>query len=606
MGASLTVYCLENVTDYFEFERLGHDIMSRLGYQSIEPLGGFKDKGRDAVHISQTGETTLFAYSVREDWRAKLAEDTHKIHKHGHACDKLVFITTSQYSSGERDEAIQTIKRQYGWTLDLFGIERLRVLLDANFPDLKPLHPQVFPPEFLALQAKSTGFDERTHILINCSKSDRPLADWLTRKLTFEGYRVWSDHFKQLDEEVYPTDLDGAISKRAFIVVALYSPSSLSDPELIRQRAIALGVAKDRNGDFLIPLSLGVAPHQLDRQTASLKFIDFTNNWATGLQQLLSRIETTGCPKPLLNGRGIVAEAIRDGNNLITEPETILSNSLKFERIPEIIYLFEAGSKPSSDEISAFIAIWSFRKISPEKFLSFHPPPSFISSKHQFTEIARFSWGQLDTIEGISVPNLVSELLRKALIVKCHEKGLVYCPSFRLNYFPKDLLQGDRLSYTRPDGVKSSIQVVGQRKFWRPKGSSFYRYYLAPQFWIQQNLVDKFIVLVQIRIRFSTLQDEPLSKRTALSRRKHLCKDWWNNDWLVRILAICRYLADEDKITIGDTIDNQIVINAHPLSLIAPVGINETGLDQQAYERSELLVGNQVDESSNESTSENE
>ena len=71
MAADPTIYCLEAITDYFEFERLCHDLMSLEGYKSIEPLGGFSDKGRDAIHINKSNETTIFAYSVREDWRAK-------------------------------------------------------------------------------------------------------------------------------------------------------------------------------------------------------------------------------------------------------------------------------------------------------------------------------------------------------------------------------------------------------------------------------------------------------------------------------------------------------------------------------------------------------
>src|SRR5215469_1486202 len=128
MAPNLTIYCLQEVTDYSEFERLCSDLMSREGYNAIEPLGGFKDKGRDAIHISKFGKTTIFAYSVREDWRAKLAEDAQKIHRHGHACDDLVFIRTEDVRTGQRDEAISYVENEYGWKLQLFGAERLRLL----------------------------------------------------------------------------------------------------------------------------------------------------------------------------------------------------------------------------------------------------------------------------------------------------------------------------------------------------------------------------------------------------------------------------------------------------------------------------------------------
>jgi hypothetical protein len=67
MAANVTIYCLERVTDYTEFERLCHNLMALEGYRSIEPLGNFKDKGRDAIHVDTSGRTTIFAYSVRED-----------------------------------------------------------------------------------------------------------------------------------------------------------------------------------------------------------------------------------------------------------------------------------------------------------------------------------------------------------------------------------------------------------------------------------------------------------------------------------------------------------------------------------------------------------
>ena len=81
MAADPLVYCLEQVTDYDQFERLAHDIMALDGYRMIEPLGGSKDKGRDALHSDRNGDgkKTIFAYSVREDWRKKLREDSEKI-----------------------------------------------------------------------------------------------------------------------------------------------------------------------------------------------------------------------------------------------------------------------------------------------------------------------------------------------------------------------------------------------------------------------------------------------------------------------------------------------------------------------------------------------
>src|SRR5438093_12082818 len=44
----------------------------------------------------------------------------------------------------------------------------------------------------------------RDHLFISYATEDWPLAEWLTRRLTAEGYRVWCDRFKLLGGESYP------------------------------------------------------------------------------------------------------------------------------------------------------------------------------------------------------------------------------------------------------------------------------------------------------------------------------------------------------------------------------------------------------------------
>src|SRR3954447_22246677 len=97
MAADPLIYCLKELTDYDQFERLCHDLMALSGFADIEPLGGSKDKGRDALHVSRNGKsTTIFAYSVREDWEKKLKEDADKVITHSHVCNRFVFLCTER------------------------------------------------------------------------------------------------------------------------------------------------------------------------------------------------------------------------------------------------------------------------------------------------------------------------------------------------------------------------------------------------------------------------------------------------------------------------------------------------------------------------------
>jgi hypothetical protein len=590
MPPNITIYCLDQITDYYDFERLCSDLMTLSGYSAIEPLGGFSDKGRDAVHTdSKTGRVTLFAYSVREDWRAKLAEDASKIKRHGHHCDRLVFLTTARFSAGERDEAIADILATYGWELHLFGAERLRILLDVEHPQIKSKHPSVFPPDMLELAARRDA-SSGDHLFLSFAPQDYALAEWLTRRLMAEGYRVWCERFQALGGENYPENVDDAIKLRTFRVIALYSRASLKEPEVMRQRNLALSIARDRATDFLIPIDVDTVPATLlDRVTSSLVFILFRDSWATGLRQLLKKLESASCPRPLADGKLIAAETFMEKDVLTDRVELVVTNCLKVQRIPDSVHAFTAQMPIDDAEWEGLRLRWASRKISPTQYLSFHQPSQAAIDRHQFKPSGDFTWRDEATIQGIAVTDLISELIRRSLETKCIERGLYYCRQSGLRYFPPGLVKNNRLPYILPTGVRNSVGTGGQRKYWRQSGSSYYKYSLSPGFRVVQNLHDQFIVLVRLTIRLTDSSGNLFPKRTAVSRRKHLCKDWWNDDWLTRVVAVCQYLADGDEISIGNRPGEQVIISAAPLTMTAPVSINEAALGQLKETRAEFF-----------------
>ena len=231
---------------------------------------------------------------------------------------------------------------------------------------------------------------------------------------------------------------------------------------------------------------------------------------------------------------------------------------------------------------------WSYREIDPYTFLSFHNPPTSILKEYGITEKGGGLWPEVEKIDGIRSVNLASELIRKALIVKCYQRGLQYCSGTKQLYFPPDLMKNNRLYLIRPDdGSKTYVFANGKRK--HPSGGE-YLHSLAPDFFVRQDLFDDLTVLIRIRVRFSDTAGKAFTTKRAIdSRRKHLCKNWWNKDWFNRTLAVSQFLADEEKIVIGKSQDAQIIIDATPFYINAPVGINEEGLDELSRERSELI-----------------
>lgn len=146
MSAKRTEYDLRHITDYIGFESFCNDLMFRIGYKKIEPLGGAKDKGRDALHVCTiNGKTTIFLYSVRKDWREKLNKDLEKIRKHKHGCTEICYVTTSKLTATEKDNAKFSAKEKYNWDLEIYDLERIRVALDNQYSDLKKIHSHLFP-----------------------------------------------------------------------------------------------------------------------------------------------------------------------------------------------------------------------------------------------------------------------------------------------------------------------------------------------------------------------------------------------------------------------------------------------------------------------------
>jgi hypothetical protein len=104
MSADAIIYCLERVTNYRDFERLCSALLAGAGYASIDPLGGTGDEGRDAIiHNDGTGRKIVFAYTVRADWPAKLAQDCKRVYEMGHAPNVIVFVCTEALSASEKD-----------------------------------------------------------------------------------------------------------------------------------------------------------------------------------------------------------------------------------------------------------------------------------------------------------------------------------------------------------------------------------------------------------------------------------------------------------------------------------------------------------------------
>lgn len=163
--------------------------------------------------------------------------------------------------------------------------------------------------------------------------------------------------------------------------------------------------------------------------------------------------------------------------------------------------------------------------------------------------------------------------------VVCARRGLRFCGEQKSLYFLDGLVKSDRLYFTRPDGSKSFVGSAGERTYWRPGSSSIYKHYLVPTFTAVQLEEASFAVLVRLRVRLTDQRGSVLPARTATSRRKHLCKNWWNDDWFNRTLAVMQFLSNGDRVVIGQTPAETIAVSIVPDQWEVPLQINEMSLE---------------------------
>ena len=592
MGADPIVYCLQQLTDYDQFERFCNDLMSAEGYKNLEPLGGRSDKGRDAIRICRTDpdDITIFAYSVREDWRRKLQQDADRINQVDHKLIRLVFCCTAHYNATERDEAIEFIQGNYGWALELYGIERIRTLLSTVHERIITKHPHIFTPPFFPMAGGQPLSFSPDLIIIDYSDPDETLASWLARKLKLHGYLVWCRSIDPVGGESVNDTTEALLEQRAAFCVSVLSQPAISDSDLSYRRAAAIRTSKKKNAPFLIPvIAQPIFDDTLDSKTRPLQKISFVDGWQTGLNQLIAIFEAGNCPKAE-GGKHFALNSFFADDVIVDQGETVISNMFQVLKIPETIHRFVSLSGIPFSSKGEVASRWAFRQVNPTTFLSFHFPPEEDASEFKLSKKGGALWGSIKDIDGIYVKNLVPELIKKSLVVACQKKGLQFCTNSFLPYFPPSLLKNDRFYFDFFNDTKTFIKVSGERKYYRSGTSEHYRYYLSPNFYMSERSEGTYTVIVHVNVRLTDLSGKCLKGQKIISRRKHLCKDWFNDDWAKKVTGIMRFIGDDGKIEIDDSENDMLVINSNPCMWTVPMSINEKALAYESVVRDDAMI----------------
>lgn len=405
----------------------------------------------------------------------------------------------------------------------------------------------------------------RDHLFISYAWEDGALAEWLTLKLTALGYRVWCDRIKLLGGESYPRDIDDAIKTGTFRVLALLSHHSIQKPNPLKERTLALNLARERREDFLIPLNVdGLPPTSLDWMLSDLSYIPFTS-WSDGLSALLKKLEAVSAPRENPDGAAAVHSWLDAGLNVTDRPERLWTNLIPIQ-LPAITRRITLRVEGGGDWPADLPRYQQSERVA----WSFAEPPSM-----RFTNVEQMLWsGERRRFDGMSLADIVARLVQEHLDAHCRSRGLRRASNGDW-FFPGALVPSDVLRFTTYTGRSTRTKVVGERKFWSGPRPERCRYHLS--FTLRPRLFGfgRPMILLRPRVVLTELSGEQMDATKLVRRRKALCKSWFNHHWLSRVLAVSSFLGGgaTESVKLAPEWCPDLTIESQPLTVESPVSL---------------------------------
>ncbi|WP_425398627.1 TIR domain-containing protein [Aeoliella sp.] len=577
MSADPVVYCLEHLTDYSQFERLCSDVMNQSGYRDIEPLGGTNDRGRDALHISRVNsdDVTIFAYSVRGDWKNKLLnEDCKRIQDEKHELQTLVFVTTASVTSTQRDSVKEEVMKRFGWNLELFDIERLRIRLVNDLRYLVAQHPAIFCEPFFPKRGGLSVAESLDTIVVDHAPPDHALATWLARRLQLLGYRTWCYGTAPLAGETADETVRTLIERRALRYLPILSGNSIANADLLARCSAALV-----HGDRTVPCRAdNYDDSTLPTKLSQLSPARFSDGWATGLNSLVATLDAL---KPLMTIAQGTAVALR---SYVPEPVTKASPDPIYANVfrvtcPTQIQACDLSRELTKEEEMELRKSWSFVVAHSTLLLSFEKPPASVPRADD-ERPPRYSWMRCREKFGKRSVNVVKELVRRSMEVACWRAGLQWCDSRHVFYFQKGDKPLRNVSFTHVDGRKTRVAVTGFQSYGSGDHAKPFHYQLSPGFRVGFDGNGACWLTLRVYVRVTDEEGAPYEGKAIGRRRKKVAKSWWNKEWFARTIGVMQALSAEKSTIVVGSGKSRLTVSCTPLRWECPVAI-----DYHAVER---------------------
>jgi hypothetical protein len=435
-----------------------------------------------------------------------------------------------------------------------------------------------------------------TLLLSHANPEDNELARWLALQLTRQGYSVWCDLVNLLGGEDFWKDIERVLRSRTIKFLYVLSRTSNVKQGPLNELQVAQNVMRDEGlQDFIIPLLADdLPPREINIQLSRIIAIQFGENWAKGLDQLLERLKRDDTPTNPSFTPDAVATWWRThfsaDAGIQNDEEEHLSNWFPIDRLPDRIYFHSLGrSDIGLVEVPYDMPYPAFQHN--QYLVSFAPAKDFIGHLGTSLFIAdTFGFSVQDLLDGKLSERFVPKEKRRDFIVRLLKQGFwIFAESKKLKryalaqhtlcwWFPKGLVQKDRITFSGVDGKNSWRSVVGYKTRRKQDGTT------AKQYWhfaIQARpmFYPSLAYVIKCHVMFSDdgVQHWRSKKRIHRARRRQ-CRSWWNPEWRDRTLATVQWLANaaEDlSIPLGSEV--MLKVKCQPVSFVSDVSFSDPG-----------------------------
>ena len=436
----------------------------------------------------------------------------------------------------------------------------------------------------------------------HANPEDNAFTVWLGARLTAAGYEVWADALRLRGGQDWQRLLEGALRHKARKVLLVGTEHGVQKQGVRNEIQIAHAVGQSiDDAEFVIPLRL--ANFDPPFLIAHAQYIDFKRSWADGLAELLATLEDAESVPRKHDSASETMDHwkqvhLRHGQSLTPTPETLVTNWLSIEQLPETLYFYDfdgpishVHAKQQMD--SATWPIVPFRR----GFLAFCPlydlqdhfgPGLPLKIVDQISTNAFLDGAWPDQrIERFDAHNQFSNLVRQAMERTLRRRMLSshdMAGGQRAWWGTLGSVPPQQIAFSWGPGLTGRRQIVGYSK----TRLLHWHYGITPKPRVFPFPHVRFVS----RVLFTKDGRTPIGNPQRMHRlRRSFARSWRNAKWRGMLLAFLHWLSDGDT-SLVVPVGSQIAFSLRlpPVTVDAPVSIIPGGDVEEEPDSEDDLV----------------